>query len=99
MERSDEELRSLVRDELAELIGATGEPIFAEVTRWPKAMPQYHLGHEQLVAQIEQATADWPHFALAGNAYHGVGIPNCVHSGEQAAERIVAGLHAVAIGS
>jgi oxygen-dependent protoporphyrinogen oxidase len=99
LDLSDDELRALVREELAELIGATGQPIFAEVTRWSKAMPQYHLGHQQLVAQIERAAAAWPNFALAGNAYHGVGIPNCVHSGEQAAERVLAALRAVAAGS
>ncbi len=98
LDLSDDELRALVRDELADLIGAAGEPIFDDVIRWPKAMPQYHLGHQQLVVRIEQAAAAWPHFALAGNAYRGVGIPNCVHSGEQAAERIVAGLHVIATG-
>lgn len=98
LELSDDELQSLARRELTELIGAGGEPLFADVTRWPKAMPQYHLGHESLVTQIEQAAAVWPNFALAGNAYHGVGIPNCVKSGEQAAERIVSGLHAAVAG-
>jgi oxygen-dependent protoporphyrinogen oxidase len=96
LDLSDDELGRIAREELASLIGAAGEPLFADVTRWPKAMPQYHLGHEALVAEIEHAAAAWPHFALAGNAYHGVGIPNCIHSGELAAERIVAGLEAVA---
>jgi oxygen-dependent protoporphyrinogen oxidase len=53
-------------------------------------MPQYHVGHVQLVADIEQATARWPTLELAGNAYRGVGIPYCIHSGEQAAEKMVA---------
>ena len=51
-------------------------------------MPQYHVGHLDLVGQIEAATSPLPHFALAGNAYYGVGIPFCVRSGELAAERI-----------
>jgi len=52
-------------------------------------MPQYHVGHGELVAAIERAAACLPGLALAGNAYHGVGIPACIHSGEAAAERIV----------
>ena len=52
-------------------------------------MPQYHVGHLDLVRRIEERAAAIPHFALAGNAYRGVGIPFCVKSGEAAAEKIV----------
>ena len=55
-------------------------------------MPQYHVGHLDRVARIEQLAARHPTLALAGNAYHGVGIPQCIASGEQAAERIAAQL-------
>jgi len=51
-------------------------------------MPQYELGHLELVQSIESVIAKHPGLALAGNAYHGVGVPQCIHSGEQAAERI-----------
>lgn len=95
LDLTDEELSQIAREELTALVGAAGQPLFADVTRWPKAMPQYHLGHEALVAEIERAAAALPHFALAGNAYHGVGIPNCIHSGELAAQRIVTELHAL----
>jgi oxygen-dependent protoporphyrinogen oxidase len=91
-ELPEDELRAIAIDELGSLIGAAGEPIFCDVTRWPRSMPQYHLGHCELVARIEQAVAAWPNFALAGNAYHGVGIPNCIHSGELAAKRVAAAL-------
>lgn len=87
---SDHELRQIAVDELRALIGCEGEPIFCDVTRWPHAMPQYHLGHCELVARIEQAVAEWPNLGLAGNAYHGVGIPHCIHSGELAAEHVAA---------
>jgi oxygen-dependent protoporphyrinogen oxidase len=87
----DASIENLVRDELRELIGATGEPDFCQINRWLGVMPQYHVGHLGLVAKIEYATSPLPHFALAGNAYHGVGIPFCVRSGELAAERIVSG--------
>jgi oxygen-dependent protoporphyrinogen oxidase len=55
-------------------------------------MPQYHVGHVGRVARIEKLAANHPRIALAGNAYHGVGIPQCIASGESAAERIAAEL-------
>jgi oxygen-dependent protoporphyrinogen oxidase len=88
----DDELRRIAVDELRELLGTRGEPAFADVARWPRSMPQYHLGHRALVEAIETASARLPGLALAGNAYHGVGIPSCIHSGEAAAERIAAEL-------
>jgi oxygen-dependent protoporphyrinogen oxidase len=56
-------------------------------------MPQYHLGHCELVQSIERRVSAWPSLALAGNAYHGVGIPQCIHSGEQAAQRVAPNWH------
>jgi protoporphyrinogen/coproporphyrinogen III oxidase len=85
---SDEELFEIAERELAELLGIQGEPHLRELVRWNKAMPQYHLGHLDRVARIEARAASLPSFALAGNAYRGVGIPFCVHSGELAAERV-----------
>lgn len=88
-ELDDREIRRIVLRELAELIGLSGEPEFLEVARWPGMMPQYHVGHLELVQQIEERAATIPHFALAGNAFRGVGIPFCVRSGEEAAEKIM----------
>ena len=85
------ELRSMVHGELAELLGITGGPVAHQVSRWERKMPQYHVGHMERVAGIEQAAATLPGFALAGNAYRGVGVPACIHSGEVAAERVLAG--------
>jgi protoporphyrinogen/coproporphyrinogen III oxidase len=87
-ELPDDELRTIATDELRALLGTQAGPVLCDIARWPRSMPQYHLGHGKLVADIERAAAAWPHFALAGNAYHGVGIPHCIHSGQQAAERI-----------
>jgi protoporphyrinogen/coproporphyrinogen III oxidase len=84
---SDDQLQRLVRDELAELLGARGQPDFAIVVRWAGVMPQYHVGHLDRVARIESRVEKLPGLQLAGNAYHGVGIPHCIHSGERAAER------------
>jgi oxygen-dependent protoporphyrinogen oxidase len=87
-ELPDADLRRIVLRELRELIELSGEPEFFEVARWQGRMPQYHVGHLDLVRRIEERAATLPHFALAGNAYRGVGIPFCVRSGEQAAEHI-----------
>jgi oxygen-dependent protoporphyrinogen oxidase len=92
LESSDDEMRQIAVEELALLVAARGEPILSDVARWPASMPQYHLGHCERVERIEQAASRWPNFALAGNAFHGVGIPHCVKSGETAAERILAAI-------
>ena len=83
------EIRQIVLRELNELLGLSGEPEFFEVARWLGMMPQYHVGHLDLVRQIGDRAGAIPNFALAGNAYRGVGVPFCVRSGEQAAERVV----------
>jgi protoporphyrinogen/coproporphyrinogen III oxidase len=92
LERDDESLIQLVRDELRELLGVRGEPTACVVARYERGMPQYHVGHEARVGGVERAADAHPSLALAGNAYHGVGLPDAIHSGEQAAERIFAGL-------
>jgi oxygen-dependent protoporphyrinogen oxidase len=84
-----DEISELVLRELGELIGLSDEPEFCEVARWPGMMPQYHVDHLDLVREIEERAAGIPHFALAGNSYRGVGIPFCIKSGEEAAERVV----------
>lgn len=89
VEMDSGELESRVLGELAAMLGIRGEPIYRTTSHWPRTMPQYHVGHVALVQQIESAAAKLDRIELAGNAYHGVGIPNCIHSGEQAAERIL----------
>ena len=88
MDRSDEELVELVREELSDLLGVTGRETISLVTRYTKAMPQYHLGHRKLVQSIEQLTATLPGLELAGSAYHGVGIPDSIQSGRLAGENL-----------
>ena len=92
LELDDHALQTLVRTELAELIGANGPPVACQVSRWQRAMPQYHVGHLALVDKIEREVAAMPGLEMAGNAYRGVGIPFCIQSGEQAAQRLVASL-------
>ncbi|MEX2139652.1 MAG: protoporphyrinogen oxidase [Pirellulales bacterium] len=87
---NDGELQRVACEELNELLGASGEPEIATVARWKNAMPQYHVGHLDRVAHIEARVAKLPGLQLAGSAYHGVGVPHCIHSGQQAAERALA---------
>ena len=88
LDQGDIALSGLAVEELSTLLGIKGEPLVRHVSRWPKVMPQYELGHLALVQSIESAIAAHSGLALAGNAYHGVGMPQCIQSGEQAAERI-----------
>ncbi|HEX4073103.1 MAG TPA: protoporphyrinogen oxidase [Planctomycetaceae bacterium] len=88
LEHSDDELIQIVRAELGEILGVRGEPRFAVVSRHKRAMPQYHVGHLDRVRRIEELTAAHPRLALAGNAYEGVGIPDCIGSGQRAAEHL-----------
>jgi oxygen-dependent protoporphyrinogen oxidase len=85
----EDELRRTAEEELRELLGIRGSPCLSELFRWPASMPQYHLGHLERVRKIKNRLSQLSGLALAGNAYEGVGIPQCIRSGEQAAERIV----------
>jgi len=82
-------LLSLAKDELRQTLHIDAEPVLARVFCWDRAMPQYILGHPQRLARIEAALAKHPGLALAGNGYHGIGIPDCIHSGQLAANRIL----------
>ena len=81
----DEEMLARITRDLAQLISITGEPLLAEISRWVKSMPQYAVGHLQLVDEIEARTLKISGLTLAGNAYRGAGIPDCIRSGEAAA--------------
>jgi oxygen-dependent protoporphyrinogen oxidase len=88
----DDALAGAAAREFADLLGIRGGPILRHISRWPGVMPQYELGHLGLVAAIEARVARHPRLALAGNAYHGVGVPQCIQSGERAAQQIAAEL-------
>ena len=85
---SDDDTRQLVREELRDLLGVTGTPDFEVVARYPRSMPQYHVGHLQRVARIRELGMRFPGLALAGSAYDGVGLPDSISSGEGAAKRM-----------
>ncbi|MCH2114427.1 MAG: protoporphyrinogen oxidase [Pirellulales bacterium] len=85
----DDQLCEVARAELSEVLHIRGHPLSTDMIRWHEKMPQYHVGHVKLVGEIEAQIERWQGLELAGNAYHGVGISQCIQSGENAARRIV----------
>ena len=88
LEQSDDGLVSLVRAELRAMMGITEVPVLARVYRWPRAMPQYLVGHLERLAAIDERLARWPGLFLTGAGYRGVGIPDCIHDALDTAERV-----------
>jgi protoporphyrinogen/coproporphyrinogen III oxidase len=88
--QEDQAMEQSVRAEIAALFGVTAAPIFARVWRHANSMPQYHVGHDARIKRIETDLSRFPSLALAGSAYHGVGISDCVRTGEEAAEKLLA---------
>jgi len=91
LELDDQELGTLVSEELESLLGVRGEPEMLDIVRYRKMMPQYTLGHLERVAEIERLSSEIPGLALAGNFCRGVGLPDCIASGFAAAERVLVG--------
>jgi oxygen-dependent protoporphyrinogen oxidase len=88
-EMPDAELVPLVLGQLGRLLGIRGEPVYCCTAHWPGTMPQFHVGHKDLVERIKTAVGKLPGIALAGNYLQGVGIPHCIHTGQQAAESVL----------
>jgi oxygen-dependent protoporphyrinogen oxidase len=89
VELDDEALVTIVRAELRALLGITADPLLIRVARYRRAMPQYAVGHLERVATIERLVTAIPGLGLAGAAYRGVGIPDCIRSGEEAADALL----------
>ena len=87
LQTPDEELVRIIRGELHQIIGLTAEPLFTRVYRWKGAMAQYGVGHLERLQRIETLLQQFPGLTLAGNAYRGIGVPDCVRSGTEAANK------------
>jgi len=85
---TDDEIIGIVRTELQQILGLRAEPLFARVYKWKSAMAQYGVGHLDRLDRIERLRQQCPGLALAGNAYRGIGVPDCVRSGREAAAQV-----------
>jgi oxygen-dependent protoporphyrinogen oxidase len=83
----DEEVVSLVRQELREILNFSFQPLFCRIHRWPASMAQYPVGHAERIRRIQSQLEDLPGIYLAGNAYSGIGISDCIRTGRAAAQR------------
>ena len=91
MDKSDDEIRDIVLSELRDILGINpkAKPLFSRFYRWTLGMPQYTMGHLDRVELIESRSSSIQGFALAGGSYRGVGLPNCIESGEAAVTKVL----------
>jgi oxygen-dependent protoporphyrinogen oxidase len=87
-ELDDRELTGTVASELRSLMGVKGDPVYAKIIRWAKAIPQYNLGHLALVEEIGGLERQVPGLYLCGNYRGGIAVGDCLASGERLARRI-----------
>jgi len=90
LEESDEAVVEMVTAELREIAGVTAPVRFTRISRWQRAMAQYPVGHAERIRELDARVAAIGGLHLAGNAYQGIGIPDCIRMGKSAAERILA---------
>lgn len=88
-ELSDEQIECLMWEDLNVYLGLKSVPLLSLITRYSRAMPQYHIGHMELVENIRASLTQFESLLLAGNAYEGVGIPDCIRTGQKAAEQAI----------
>ncbi len=89
LKESDESLVGAARRELQSIMGVQAVPVFHSIARWPNSMAQYPVGHEKRLQQIESIVKDIPGLHWAGNGYRGIGLPDCIKLGKEAAARII----------
>jgi len=85
----EEQILEIVRRELRQIIGLNAEPLFARVYKWKAAMAQYSVGHLERLARVQALCENLPGLALAGNGFSGIGVPDCVRSGTEAATKVL----------
>jgi oxygen-dependent protoporphyrinogen oxidase len=86
---SDDAIIAIVRNELHQILRLRAAPVFARVYKWKSAMAQYGVGHLDRLDRIDRLRQQLPGLALAGNAYRGIGIPDCIRSGQDAAKQVL----------
>lgn len=86
---SEEEIVAIAHRQLSALLGPLPEPSFKIVRRWPRSLPQYAVGHLERMRRLEEKVQSFPGLQLIGNAYYGVGLPDLVRQGREAARRLI----------
>ena len=86
---SDDAIITIVRTELQQILGLRAAPLFSRVYKWKSAMAQYGVGHLERLDRIERLRQQFAGLALAGNACRGIGVPDCVRSGQDAAKQLL----------
>ena len=93
VDQSDEEIKKVVLDDLNKIMEVGADPEFTIVTRWREAMPQYAVGHKKMLQQMnERLSEDMPGVYLAGSSFEGVGLPDCIDSGEAAVKAVLSSM-------
>jgi len=92
LDSTEDQILQIVRSELLQTIGLTAEPLFTRIYKWKAAMAQYSVGHLDRLRRIEALRQKLPGLALAGNGFNGIGVPDCVRSGTEAAAKVLAAL-------
>jgi oxygen-dependent protoporphyrinogen oxidase len=88
LQKSDEEITSIARQELKQILKLDAEPRFVRIYRWHASMAQYTPGHLERLERIDKTLEALPGLALAGNAFKGIGVPDCIRSGQDAATKL-----------
>lgn len=83
---AEPELKRAVLDDIRTLLGLDVEPVAFQVSRWPRSMAQYQVGHKKLIQELKDRLKSYPLLYLAGNGYHGIGIPDCIRTGKEASD-------------
>jgi protoporphyrinogen/coproporphyrinogen III oxidase len=95
LDLSGEEIVNIARTELLKILGLRAQPLFARVYKWKSAMAQYAVGHLERLQRIEALRQGLPGLALAGNGFSGIGVPDCVRSGTEAANELTKDVAAI----
>ncbi len=92
LDSTEDQILTIVRNELRQIIALDAQPLFTRVYKWRGAMAQYSVGHLERLQRIEALRQKLPGLALAGNGFSGIGVPDCVRSGTEAASKILSGI-------
>ncbi len=99
LDESHARLTAIVLKELEQILGLKAPPSFVRIYRWRQAMAQYGVGHLERIQLVRDRIAELPGIALAGNAYRGIGVPDCIRTGQEAAEWALRAVDAAAVGA